>query len=110
MINNMTLQNISLKNSTSNGQIGGGLLYESGNEYLQILQSQDNSNIIFDFNSTKLSSIYQPLININNKLDSSLISGLINGSTTMLSFFVYEFKYRSRYVIKYLSTTKNKTK
>jgi hypothetical protein len=31
----------------------------------------------------------QPLMNINNKLDSSLITGLTNASTTMLSTMVY---------------------
>ena len=49
MINNMSLKTISLKNSTSSGQISGGILYENQNGYLNILQSQDNSNIIFDF-------------------------------------------------------------
>ena len=101
MINNMSLKTISLEDSTGSGQISGGWLYESSNGYVHILQRQDNTTIIFDINSDKLASKYQPLISSTNKLDSSLISGF--GSTTMLSnFFVYEFKYRAGYEFKYI--------
>ena len=60
MINNMSLKTISLKDSTTPGQFSGGVLYENGNGYLNILRSQDNTNIIFDVNSDKLASNYQP--------------------------------------------------
>ena len=64
MINSMSLKTISLKNSTSNGQISGGMLYENENGYINILQSQDNTNIIFNFNSDKLASNYQTKISL----------------------------------------------
>ena len=64
MINNMPLKTISLKNRTSSGQIAGGVLYENVNGYLNIWQSPDNTNIIFDFNSDKLSSTYQTIISL----------------------------------------------
>ena len=83
MINNMSLKTISLKNSTSNGQISGGILYENQNGYLNILQSQDNTNIIFDFNSDKLVSNYQPLISSTNKLPASYIAGLSSATTNI---------------------------
>ena len=66
MINNMSLKTISLKKSTSSGQLSGCVLCENENGYLNILQSQDNTNITFDFNSTKLSSTVQPLISSTN--------------------------------------------
>ena len=49
------------------------MLYENENWYLNILHSSDNTDILFGFNSTKLSSTVQPLISSTNKLDSSLI-------------------------------------
>jgi hypothetical protein len=93
---NSSLKTISLKDSTSSGQLGSGQLYESGNQYLNILQSQDNTNIIFDFNNTKLSSIYQPLLSSTNKLSSDFITGLnslsnnlVNGGTANGAALIY---------------------
>ena len=46
----------------------------------------------FYYNKTQINTLLsskQNLITSTNKLDSSLIFGLINGSTTMLSSFVY---------------------
>jgi hypothetical protein len=88
MINNTSLKTISLKNSTSIGQISGGILYENQNGYLNILQSSDNSNIIFDFNSDKLVSNYQPLLSSTNKLNSDYVN--VNGITLSNSFLNYQ--------------------
>jgi hypothetical protein len=76
MINNMSLKTISLKNSTRSGQISGGMLYENENGYLNILQYQDNTNIIFDVTSTKLST-FQPFISDTNKISSDFVN--VNG-------------------------------
>jgi outer membrane protein OmpA-like peptidoglycan-associated protein len=85
MVGNTSLQTISLKNSTSIAQITGGNLYENQNGYLNILQSQDNSNIIFDFNSDKLVSNYQPLLSSTNKLNSDFVN--VNG-ITLTNYFL----------------------
>ena len=73
----MVLKTISLKNSTSNGQIRGGMLCENENGYLNSIQSQDNTNIIFDFTNDKLASTYQPLWSSANKLSSDFVN--VNG-------------------------------
>ena len=73
-----------MKNSTGSGQISGGWLYESGNVYLNILQSQDNPNIIFDFTSDKLASTYQTKISVANKLSSDFVD--VNGISLTNSF------------------------
>ena len=66
-----------MKNSTSSGHISGGMLYENENGYLNILQSSDNTNIIFDFTSDKLVANYQPLLSATNKLNNEFVN--VNG-------------------------------
>ena len=62
------------------------MLYENENGYLNILQSQDNTNIIFDFNSDKLASNYQTKISLGNKINTDYID--FNGTdlATYLGF------------------------
>ena len=88
MINNMSLKTISLKNSTSSGQISGGMLYENENGYLNILQSSDNTNIIFDFNRDQLVANYQPLLSATNKLNSDFVN--VNGISLTNCFSLYQ--------------------
>ena len=49
------------------------MLYENENGYLNILQSQDNTNIIFDFNNDKLASTYQTKISLGNTINNDYI-------------------------------------
>ena len=77
-----------MKNSTSSGQISGDVLYEHENGYLNILQSSDNTNIIFDFNSDKLVANYQPVLSATNKVSSEFVN--VNGISLTTCFSLYQ--------------------
>ena len=58
------------------------------NVYLNILQSSDNTNISFDFNSDTLASAYQPLLSSTNKLSSDFV--IVNGISLTNCFPFYQ--------------------